>query len=152
MWLVTLGDVELEGLNPATVTGSGFSLYSLSDEAKIQSRVSDAFEMSSKCALPENTEWACGSVTTIDWAGDFQMGSAVDVIFEVFGENQNVSLALGPTKLEGTFGEGVWVTTVRFSRSSEGQKLSILSNNPEIESTGTELRFVRILHFRVQQQ
>jgi phosphoglycerol transferase len=152
MWLVTLGDVELEGLHPARVKGPGFSLYGLSDEAKIQSRVSGSLQMSSKCVLPENTDWACGSATEIDWGGDFQRGSIVDVIFEVSGQNQNVSLAVGPTKLEGTFGEGVWATTVTFSGSSEGQRLSILSNNPEIDSTGSEQKFVRILHFRVQQQ
>jgi hypothetical protein len=151
MWLVTLGDVELEGLNPATVNGVGFSMYSLSDAAIIHSRVSGSVQLSSECVRPENVGWACGSEAMIDWGGDFKAGSLVDVIFEVSGEYQDVSLALGSSKIEGTFGEGVWATTLRFSGSSEGQKLAILSNNPEIDSTGIEQKLIRILHFRVHQ-
>lgn len=107
LWVVTLGDVKLEGLGPVAVNGLGFSLYSLSEEAMITSRTGEKFALGSTCTLPENTGWSCGSETSIAWEGGVQGGSVLDVIFEVHGDNQEVVFALGASRLEGTFKKGV---------------------------------------------
>jgi hypothetical protein len=152
MWLVTLGDVQLEGLGTATVKGLGFSLHSLSEEAKIAPRSAREFELSSLCTLPENSGWACGSETSIRLQGGLQGGSLVDIIFEVHGDNQEVVFALGSTALEGTFGKGVWATTLRFSGEGQAPTLSILKTSEQGQGLSGELeqKFVRVLHLGVK--
>ena len=150
LWVVTLGDVQLQGLGPATVSGLGFAMYGLSDEAKIDSRSGETFEIGAPCALPENTGWACGSETTIAWEGGVRGGSVLDVIFEVHGENQEVVFALGSTRLEGTFKKGVWATTLRFAGEGEAPSLSILSTMPQASTASGEEKLVRILHLGIK--
>lgn len=146
LWVVTLGDVQLEGLGPATVNGLSFSMYSLSEEAKITSPAGEQITLGSPCALPENTGWSCGSETSISWAGGVQGGSVLDVIFEVHGDNQEVVFALGTSRLEGTFKKGVWATTLKFSGEGTAPNLSIVSTVPQVtEATGEE-KLVRVLH------
>lgn len=146
LWVVTLGDVQLEGLGPATVNGLGFSMYSLSEEAKITSPTGEQITLGSPCALPENTGWSCGSETSITWAGGVQGGSVLDVIFEVHGDNQEVVFALGTSRLEGTFKKGVWATTLKFSGEGAAPNLSIVSTVPQVSEATGEERLVRVLH------
>lgn len=150
LWVVTLGDVQLEGLGPASVSGLGFSMYALSEEAKIATRTGKQFELGSPCALPENTGWSCGSEASISWSGGVQGGSVLDVIFEVHGENQEVVFALGDSRLEGTFKKGVWATTLRFSGEGEAPNLSIVSTVPQASATAGEEKLVRVLHLGVK--
>jgi hypothetical protein len=151
LWVVTLGDVQLDGLSPVAVSGLGFSMFALSDEAIIESRSSQPFEIGSPCESPENIGWSCGSETSISWAGGLQGGSVLDVIFEVHGDNQEVVFTLGTSRLEGTFKKGVWATTLRFSGKGVAPNLSIVSTVPLVSETKDEERLVRILHLGFKQ-
>ena len=146
LWVVTLGDVQLEGLGPVTVNGLGFSMYSLSEEAKITSPAGEQVKLSSPCTLPKNTGWSCGSETSISWAEAVQGGSVVDIIFEVHGDNQEVVFALGDSRSEGSFKKGIWATTIRIPGEGAGQSLSIVSAVPQVSVTQDEERLVRVLH------
>ena len=146
LWLVTLGQVELGGLGPATVNGFGYSLYSLSDAAKIEPQVGDPFKLSNQCRSPENMGWVCGSETLIDLERESKLGSVIDLIFEVHGSNQEVVLALGASRLEGSFNEGTWAVTLRLPSELQNEDLSIISSSGATPSDGTEMRFVRVLH------
>jgi len=152
MWVVTLGEVQIEGLGATTVKGLGFSIHSLSEGAKITPRSPQEFELSSQCTLPENTGWTCGSETSIQLQGGLQGGSLVDIIFEVHGDNQEVVFALGSTALEGTFGKGAWATTLRFSGEGQAPTLSILKTSEQGQGLSGELeqKFVRVLHLGVK--
>jgi hypothetical protein len=146
LWVVTLGDVQLEGLGQAAVSSLGFSMYALSEEAKIESRSGQPFKIGSPCELPENTGWSCGPETLIALEGGVQGGSVLDIIFEVHGDNQEVVFALGASRLEGTFKKGVWATTIRFSGEGAAPNLSIVSTLPPASETTDEERLVRVLH------
>jgi hypothetical protein len=146
LWVVTLGDVQLEGLGQAAVSSLGFSMYALSEEAKIESRSGQPFNIGSLCELPENTGWSCGPETSIPLEGGVQGGSVLDIIFEVHGDNQEVVFALGASRLEGTFKKGVWATTIRFQGEGVAPNLSIVSTLPIASETTDEERIVRVLH------
>jgi len=150
MWLVTLGEVQLDELGPPSVTGLGFNLHSLSDNAKISPSSSGQFYLSSPCKLAINAGWACGSETSIQWEGGFSGGSVADIIFEVHEEDVEVAFSLGTSILEGTFGQGVWATTLRFSGEGQAPNLSILKTSGQDIAHGIEQRFVRLLHLDVQ--
>jgi hypothetical protein len=131
------------------VKGLGFSLHSLSEEAKIAPRSAREFELSSLCTLPENIGWSCGSETAIQWNGSIKGGSIVDVIFEVHSESQEVVFALGTSVLEGSFAKGTWATTIRISGQGEAPSLRILSTPMKMESSTKEQRLFQVLHFKV---
>jgi hypothetical protein len=146
LWLVALGDIQLEGLGPVTVNGLGFSMYSLSEGAKITSPAGEEVTFSSPCTLPENTGWSCGSETSIYWSDEVQGGSVVDIIFEVHGDNQEVVFALGSSRSEVSYTKGVWATTIRFPGEGAVPNLSIVRNVPQASETEGEERLVRVLH------
>ena len=149
MWLVTLGEVQLQGLSSSTVTGLGFSMHSLSKDAKISPRKGKEFELTSQCLQPENVGWSCGSEASILVQGGIQGGAVVDVIFEVHGEEQEIVFALGSSIIEGKFREGVWATTLRFSGAGTAPDLSIQSTIEEPSTRLEEVKLVRLLHLGV---
>ena len=149
MWLVTLGEVQLQGLSESTVTGLGFSMHSLSEDAKISPRKGKEFEFSSKCVLPENIGWSCGPETSILVQGGVQGGAVVDVIFEVHGEEEEIVFALGSSIIEGKFKKGVWATTLRFSGEGTVPDFSIKSTLEEPSQGKGEVKLVRLLHLGV---
>jgi hypothetical protein len=149
MWLVTLGEVQLQGLSPSTVTGLGFSMHSLSEDAKISPRKGKEFEFSSKCVLPENIGWSCGPETSLLVQGGVQGGAVVDVIFEVHGEEEEIVFALGSSIIEGKFKKGVWATTLRFSGEGTVPDFSIKSTLEEPSQGKGEVKLVRLLHLGV---
>jgi phosphoglycerol transferase len=146
LWLVTLGEVELEGLNPDAVRGFGYSLHSLSSGAKIEPRGGEPFMLSNLCSSPENTGWACGNETTIEWMYGNPKGEIIDIIFEVKGENQEVVLKLGSSQLEGFFSQGTWALTLRMSGDWQSQDLSMVSTKGGVSPIGVDQPLVRVLH------
>jgi phosphoglycerol transferase len=149
LWVVALGDVQLEGLGPVSVSGLGFSMYALSEEIKIEPRMRKEFQLSSPCNSPENLGWACGPETSIDWNGEISGGAIVDVIFEVSGDGQKVAFALGTSQIEGVFSEGTWATTIRVSGQGLAPQLRILSTSESLEVKKNDRRLVRVLYFKV---
>ena len=149
LWVVALGDVQLEGLGPVSVSGLGFSMYALSEELKIEPRMRKEFQLSSPCNSPENLGWACGPETSIDWNGEISGGAIVDVIFEVSGDDQEVAFALGTSLIEGVFSDGTWATTIRVSGQGQAPQLRILSTSESLEVKKNDQRLVRVLHFEV---
>jgi len=146
LWLVTLGQVELEGLNPDAVKGFGYSLHSLSSGAKIEPRGGEPFMLSNLCSSPEKTGWACGNETTIEWMDGNPKGEIIDIIFEVEGENQEVVLKLGSSQLEGFFSQGTWALTLRMSGDWQSQDLSMVSTKGGVSPIGVDQPLVRVLH------
>jgi hypothetical protein len=146
LWLVTLGEVELEGLNPDAVRGFGYSLHSLSSGAKIEPRGGEPFMLSNLCSSPKNTGWACGNETTIEWMYGNPKGEIIDIIFEVKGENQEVVLKLGSSQLEGFFSQGTWALTLRMSGDWQSQDLSMVSTKGGVSPIGVDQPLVRVLH------
>jgi len=149
MWLVTLGEVQLQGLSESTVTGLGFSMHSLSEDAKISPRKGKEFEFSSKCVLPENIGWSCGLETNISMAGEISGGSVVDVVFEVADGEQEVAFAIGGSLIEGSFGRGTWATTLRISGTGQVPGLSLYRIANKVGLPDVEQKLVRVLHVGV---
>ena len=149
MWLISLGGVEVQGLGPVAVQGLGYSMYRLSDEAKIESRAGKQFALSSPCSSSDSTDWACGPETSITWKGEITGGAIIDVIFEVPGDDQRVAFALGTSQIEGVFSEGTWATTIRVSGQGQAPQLRILSTSENLEVKKNDQRLVRVLHFEV---
>ena len=149
MWLISLGGVEVEGLGPVAVQGLGYSMYRLSDEAKIESRAGKQFQLSSPCSSSDSTDWACGPETSITWKSEITGGAIIDVIFEVPGDDQRVAFALGTSQIERVFSEGTWATTIRVSGQGQAPQLRILSTSENLEVKKNDQRLVRVLHFEV---
>jgi phosphoglycerol transferase len=146
IWLVTLGEVDLEGLGPSDVNGFGYSLHGLSSAAKLESRGGQPFTLSNLCSSPENTGWACGNDTSIEWVGEIPEGRIIDIIFEVNGVDQEVFLKLGSSQLEGYFKQGIWALTLRMSGDWQSQDLSIVSSQGKVSPIGIDEPLVRVLH------
>jgi phosphoglycerol transferase len=146
-WVVTLGEIEVTGLGPPTISGLGYRMHSLWSANSLRPRITEPFSSQTDCETPANQGWSCGGVSEIKLQRPAQVNAEIDLVFELSNSATEFELefVLGGSILTGTLEPGAHALTLRFANASPADVLTIRSTNGESNLTTSEIQFVRTL-------
>jgi phosphoglycerol transferase len=146
-WVVKLEELEVTGLGPATVSGLGYSLHSLSNANSLTPRVTESFSEQTNCINQANQGWSCGGVSEIKLQRPTEANAEIDLIFELADSAPAFELefVLGDSMLTGTLEPGTYSLALKFANSSPADVLTIRLSGGESNPITNEVRFGRTL-------
>jgi hypothetical protein len=150
-WLIKVGEPLILGLGAPTISGTDFSLYSLSPENTLAPRKNEVNSFSNSCESPAEGAWACGNSVSVTTSGVLPGSPEIDLIFEVAGPEANSTLefALGKTVLSGEFPVGTYAVSLAFPGEVTGGSLEIrLGAGSQVDRT-PDSKFLRIISLNV---
>jgi phosphoglycerol transferase len=127
IWLVRVGDIEMDGLPKPQLIGNGFELYSIGAEGTSYPRNNQLSTFSNACSEISNADWVCGSSTKISLQDPFARRSRVDLIIEV-PENsagKEMVFSIGGSSLVMAFEVGNHAFSIEFTNPTQEQELGI---------------------------
>jgi hypothetical protein len=150
-WLVKIGEPAITGLGSPTITGNGFSLYSLSTRNSLNPRSNELVSFSNRCASSEDKAWACGTSVSFTTSGEVPGSPQFDLIFEVpdIGANSQLEFVLGKSVLQGGFPSGTYALTLSFPGEASGGSLEIRLVGELLADRPSDERFLRIISANV---
>jgi phosphoglycerol transferase len=150
-WLVKVGEPAISGLGAPTITGNGFSLYSLSAGNSLNPRNNELVSFSNQCASSEDKAWACGTSVSFTTSGDVPGSPQFDLIFEVpdTGANSQLEFVLGKSVLQGEFPSGIYALTLSFPGEASGSSLEIRLVGESFADRPSDEKFLRIISANV---
>jgi hypothetical protein len=150
-WLIKVGEPLILGLGAPTISGTGFSLYSLSPENTLTPRKNEVMSFSNPCESAAEGAWACGNSVSITTSEVLPGSPEIDLIFEVSGPEANSTLefALGKTVLSGEFSVGTYALSLAFPGEVPGGSLEIrLGAGSQVDRTSNS-KFLRVISVNV---
>jgi phosphoglycerol transferase len=150
-WLIKVGEPLILGLGAPTISGTGFSLYSLSPENTLTPRENEVMSFSNPCESAAEGAWACGNSVSITTSDVLPGSPEIDLIFEVSGPEANSTLefALGKTVLSGEFSVGTYALSLAFPGEVPGGSLEIrLGAGSQVDRT-SDSKFLRVISVNV---
>ena len=150
-WLVKLGEPIIIGLDAPTISGTGFSLYSLTPENSLVPRNNQIANISNPCEEASVGAWSCGSSVIVSTAGVIPESPELDLIFEVSDaeEKSQLEFVLGNTVLSGEFPAGTYALTLSFPGEAAGNSLSIRLASGTETAREADSKFVRVISVNI---
>ena len=146
-WLVKVGDPVIPGLGTPTVSGTGFSLYSLTPENSLVPRNNQVANISSPCDEASPSTWSCGNSVVISTSGTIPESPELDLIFEVSDveEKSQLEFVLGSTVLSGEFPAGTYALTLSFPGEASVNSLTIRLAAGAEAPRDADSKFLRVI-------
>ncbi len=147
IWLVRVGDIEIEQLPKPELIGNGFELYLLGGNGASSPRNNQMSSFSNGCSDVVDTEWVCGFATDIALSKPFAPLSRVDLLIEVPESlaGKEMVFALGGSSLVKTFSAGSHAFSIEFTNRSEAKALSIKLNENLTEGSSSSDKLLRVI-------
>ena len=147
IWLVRVGEVEIEQLPEPELIGNGFELYSIGGKAASYPRNNQMSSFSNGCSDVIDAKWVCGSATDVAIAKPFVPMSRVDLLIEVpeSSAGKEMVFALGGSSLVKTFSAGSHAFSIEFTNRSEAKALSIKLNGNLTEGSSSSDKLLRVI-------
>jgi hypothetical protein len=146
-WLLTIGEIPVNGFGAPTIRGFGYNMYSLDPKNTLIPRSNNGVSLSGVCPSAVDAEWACGSETNIFMNRPFPPNANIDLVFELSKEaaDGEIELVLGEASISGQLSEGLNSVNVKFSNAGFEESLVIRVKDPTSLNPSADSRFVRVL-------
>jgi hypothetical protein len=146
-WVVKLGEIDVSGLGPPTISGIGYSIHSLREGLASVPRSDSTLGFSNGCENSSDIEWACGSSTIVNYESGTKTGLAVDLLLEVSetASQGDIEFVMGQTVLTGQLPEGISALALEFPLEKRGGELIIRAAGGSPASSQVSEKFVRVI-------
>lgn len=146
-WLVKVGEPAILDLGSPTISGTGFSLFSLNPNNRLVPRNSQVTSLSNQCQEPAQLEWSCGGSVQVFTSDLIPQSPQLDLIFEVpdAQNDSRLEFVFGSTVLSGAFPAGTYALTLSFPGEEAGDSITIkLADEPGLKRQPEE-KFLRVI-------
>jgi phosphoglycerol transferase len=147
MWVVRVGEPVVTGLGTAKISGPGYSIHNLSEEASFAPRSDDKVGVSNQCETSDNQDWSCGPSAIENYDFVKGNGTAIDILLEVSetAAQGEIEFVLGQTILTGQLPSGVYALALDFPLESVGGELIVRAGAGSPSSSAATEKFVKVL-------
>jgi hypothetical protein len=146
-WLVKVGEPAILDLGSPTISGSGFSLFSLNPNNRLVPRNNQVTGVSNRCQEPAQLEWSCGGSVQVFTSDLIPRSPRLDLVFEVpDAENDSrLEFVFGSTVLSGAFPAGTYALTLSFPGEEAGDSITIRLPDEPGSTPQPDEKFLRII-------
>jgi phosphoglycerol transferase len=147
LWLVKVGEPIILGLDQPDISGSGYSLYSLSAQNKLEPRFTELRAFSGQCGDQELAGWSCNGTTEVVFEEELGANATIDLIIEVSEQasDSEIDFIFGDSVLTGSLPAGTSSLTLNFANSGSAGSLTVKSRSQQLVDSSEAAATFRIV-------